>query len=140
MNDFSSVKGKVAVVTGATSGIGKAIAKVYAANGMKVVLVGRRVERGEAIVKEIRETGGEAVFCRADVAVEEDVQRVMKTAVETFGALHVVVNNAGASCLLKPVHEYDTDDFKRVSIYITIMTGSGWKQYELIRYCCTLCC
>ena len=125
LNNFDSVKGKVAVVTGATSGIGKAIAKVYADNGMKVVLVGRRTERGEAIVKEIREAGGEAIFCRADVAVEDDVKRVMETAVKTYGALNVVVNNAGASCLLKPIHEYDTDDFKRVTDidYVGVFLG-----------------
>ena len=125
MNDFSSVKGKVAVVTGATSGLGKAIAEVFAANGMKVVLCGRRSEKGEAIVSDIRKAGGEAVFCRADVSVEEDVKRVMETAVSAFGALHVVVNNAGASCLLKPIHEYDTADFRRVTDidYVGVFLG-----------------
>ncbi len=115
MNDFSSVKGKVAVVTGATSGIGEAIAKMYADNGMKVVVVGRRTEKGEKIVNEIRAAGGEAVFCRADVSVEEDVKAVMDCAVKTYGQLNVVVNNAGAGCLLHPIHEYDMNEFKRIT-------------------------
>ncbi|MDD5972881.1 MAG: SDR family NAD(P)-dependent oxidoreductase, partial [Spirochaetales bacterium] len=125
MNDFSSVKGKVAVVTKATSGLGKAIAELFAANGMKVVLCGRRREKGEAITRAINASGGEAVFCRADVSVEDDVRRVMDTAVSTFGALNVVVNNAGASCLIKPIHEYDTDDFKRVTDidYVGVFLG-----------------
>ncbi|MBR3330362.1 MAG: SDR family oxidoreductase [Mogibacterium sp.] len=125
MNDFTSVKGKVAVVTGATSGLGEAIAKIYAANGMKVVLAGRRKEKGEANVKAIREAGGEALFCQADVSVEEDVKRVMETAVKTYGALNVVVNNAGAGCLLKPIHEYESEEFKRVSDidYIGVFYG-----------------
>lgn len=82
MNDFSSVKGKVAVITGATAGIGKAIAKMYAANGMKVVLAARRADFGEQIVKDICQAGGETVFCKADVSEEENVKKAMRTAVD----------------------------------------------------------
>ena len=114
MNDFTSVKGKVAVVTGATSGIGEAIAKMYAANGMKVVIAARRVERGEKIVSEIREHGGEAIYCQADVSLEDDIKRVMQTAVDTYGQLNVLVNNAGTSSLLHPIHEYTTEEFRRI--------------------------
>ena len=114
MNDFRSVAGKVAVVTGATSGIGEAIARMYAANGMKVVLAARRLEKGEQIVKEIREAGGEAVFCQADVTSEEEIKKVMKTAVDTYGQLNVVVNNAGVGTALHPIHEYETDEFRRI--------------------------
>ena len=125
MNNFDSVKGKVAVVTGATAGIGEAIARVFAANGMKVVLAARREEKGQKIVDEIRQAGGEAVFCKADVAVEEDVQRVMQCALDTYGKLNVLVNNAGASTLLHPVHEYDTAEFKRITDidYIGVFMG-----------------
>lgn len=114
MQDFSSVAGKVAVVTGATSGIGRAIAEMYAANGMKVVLAGRRQERGEEVVEAIRAAGGDATFCRTDVSVEEDVKNLMQTAVDTYGALNVVVNNAGAGSLMHPIHEFSVEDFRHV--------------------------
>lgn len=114
MNDFSSVAGKVAVVTGATSGIGRAIAEMYANNGMKVVLAGRRQERGDEIVNAILEKGGEAIFCRTDVSVEEDVKRLIQTAADTYGQLNVVVNNAGAGSLMHPIHEFSVEDFRHV--------------------------
>lgn len=115
MNDFSSVKGKVAIVTGATAGIGKAIAKVFAYNGMKVVLAARREELGNAIAEEIRANGGDAVFCKADVSKEEDIKKVMQCAIDTYGKLNVLINNAGASTLMHPIHEYETEEFKRIT-------------------------
>lgn len=125
MNDFTSVKGKVAVVTGSTSGIGEAIARMYAANGMNVVLAARRAERGEKIAEEIRQAGGDAVFCRADVSLEEDIKKVIQTAVDTYGKLNVLVNNAGTSSLLHPIHEYEIDEFRRICDvnYIGVFLG-----------------
>lgn len=125
MNDLKSVAGKVAVVTGATAGIGKAIARIFAENEMKVVLAARRAELGEQIAENIRRNGGDAVFVQADVSKEEDVQKVMQTAVDTYGKLNVVVNNAGAGTLLHPIHEYDTAEFRRVTDidYIGVFLG-----------------
>ncbi len=125
MNDLKSVIGKVAVVTGATAGIGKAMARVFAENGMKVVLAARRAEIGEKIAQDIRDNGGEVVFVQADVSKEEDVKKVMQTAVEKYGKLNVVVNNAGASTMLHPIHEYETDEFKRITDidYIGVFLG-----------------
>lgn len=114
MNDFSSVKGKVAVITGAASGMGKAIAEIFAANGMSVVVADLNQERGDEVVENIRENGGEAVFCRANVSVEEDVKNLMKTAVDTYGKLNVVVNNAGVSNVMHPIHEYSAEEFRRL--------------------------
>lgn len=128
MNNFDSVKGKVAVVTGATAGIGKAIAKVFADNVMKVVLAARRKELGEQIAEDIRNNGGEAIFVQADVSNEEDVKKVMECAVKTYGKLNVVVNNAGASTLLHPIHEYETAEFKRITDidYIGVFLGTKY--------------
>ncbi len=82
MTDFRSVEGKIAVITGATSGIGREIAKTFAANGMKVVIDGRNAERGAKIVTDIVNKGGEATFVQGDVRNEEDVKKLVSVAVE----------------------------------------------------------
>ena len=89
--------GKVAIVTGATSGIGKGIAIEYAKQGAKVVVVGRNVERGNAVVETIKANGGEAVFCRADMKVEADITNMVDVAIAEYGKLDILVSNAGTS-------------------------------------------
>ncbi|MEE9198213.1 MAG: glucose 1-dehydrogenase, partial [Dehalococcoidia bacterium] len=91
------LKDKIAVITGATSGIGRATAELFAREGAKVVLAGRRAELGEGLTRDIREKGGEAVFVQADVANADDVRRVIKTAVDTYGRLDILFNNAGTN-------------------------------------------
>ncbi len=87
--------GRVAVITGAGSGIGAASARRFAATGARVVVSDVNDADGEAVVASITAAGGDAVYCRADVREEKDVERLMATAVERFGALHVLFNNAG---------------------------------------------
>ena len=89
------LENKVAVVTGATYGIGRATARLFAREGAKVVLAARTVDAGEKVVRSIESEGGQAIFVRADVAVAEDVRRMISTAVNTFGKLDVLFNNAG---------------------------------------------
>jgi NAD(P)-dependent dehydrogenase (short-subunit alcohol dehydrogenase family) len=84
--------GKVAIVTGATSGIGAATARRFAAEGARVVLAGRTVEKGEALAAEL---GDCAIFQRADVMVEADIAALVDTAVTRFGQLDCMFNNAG---------------------------------------------
>lgn len=127
MNDFKSVEGKVAIVTGGTSGIGREIAKTFAANGMKVVIAGRSEERGAKIVDGIRAAGGEAIFVRAEVTDEEDVKNLVAKAVETYGKLHVMVNNAGVTPPLMALHEYDLAEFNRVTTINYTGTFLGTK-------------
>lgn len=87
--------GKVAIVTGSASGIGKATALMFGREGAKVVVnTDRRTELGEAVAAEIRANGGQAVFAKADVGTAEGAERLVQTAVEKFGLLNVVVNNA----------------------------------------------
>src|SRR6516225_7505797 len=94
-NNNNTFEGKVALVTGGTSGIGKATAIAFAKAGAKVVLSGRREAEGLAVVKEINAAGGTAHFVRADVAVEADVKNLVEQTVATFGRLDVAFNNAG---------------------------------------------
>ena len=89
------VKGSVVVITGGGTGICAAVAKNLATDGAKVVLAGRRIERLEQTVKEIKETGGKAIAVQTDVTKEEDQSKLMDKAIETFGSLDVVLANAG---------------------------------------------
>ncbi|KAM3096559.1 SDR family oxidoreductase [Phormidesmis sp. 146-12] len=88
------LKDKVALVTGGTSGIGRATAIAYAQQQAKVV-VGRRMDEGEETVRLIQEAGGEAIFVQADVTKEADVQAMVDKAVGVFGRLDIAFNNAG---------------------------------------------
>ena len=87
--------GKVALVTGGTSGIGKTTAIEFARAGAKIVLTGRREKEGAQVVAEIKKLGGEAAFVRADVAKDADVKRTVDFTVDKFGRLDVAFNNAG---------------------------------------------
>lgn len=89
------LEGKVAIVTGATAGMGRAAAELFAREGASVVLCGRRESLGQEIVDLIKERGGEATFVTANVADADDVKRVINTAVSTYGKLDVLFNNAG---------------------------------------------
>ena len=89
------VEGKVAIVTGAGSGIGRASAMLLAKEGAKTVVVDRNAEAGEETVRMIREAGGEAIFVKADVSKVEDIKKMVRTAVSTYGKLNILFNNAG---------------------------------------------
>ncbi|MFD0698441.1 SDR family NAD(P)-dependent oxidoreductase [Paenibacillus sp. GCM10027628] len=115
MSDFSSVKGKVAVVTGAADGIGKAIALCYAENGVKVVVSDIHTEKGLKVVEEIQSNGGEASYFQTDVSIEEDVKGLIDFAVDTYGRLDGIVNNAGIGADNRPTHEYTTAEFDRLT-------------------------
>ncbi|MBX8939141.1 SDR family oxidoreductase [Enterococcus gilvus] len=86
---------KVIVITGASSGIGEASAKLLAANGNKVVLGARREEKLKQIVEEIKADNGEALYQVTDVTDSEDVEKLVKLAVDTFGRIDVLINSAG---------------------------------------------
>src|SRR5207244_12735367 len=87
--------GKVALVTGGTSGIGKTTAIEFARVGAKVVLTGRREKEGAQVVDEIRKLGGDAAFVRADVTKDADVKAMVDFTVGKYGRLDVAFNNAG---------------------------------------------
>jgi NAD(P)-dependent dehydrogenase (short-subunit alcohol dehydrogenase family) len=107
--------GKVAIVTGAGSGIGRAVAMAFAKEGARVVVNDRRTDgHGEATAQAIRAAGGEAIYVAADVSREEDVKRLIASAVDTFGRLDVMVNNAGVM-VAKPIQELTEGDFDLVT-------------------------
>ena len=95
--------GKVRVVTGGTSGIGKAVCLRAGAEGAKVVIAGRNQARGQAIEKEIREAGGEATFIQCDVTQKEDI--------EIYGQLDIAINNAGIVGDSKKIEDLTDDDW-----------------------------
>ncbi|MCM3628316.1 SDR family oxidoreductase [Paenibacillus glycanilyticus] len=92
---MENIKNKVVVITGASSGIGEAAAKLLAQHGAKVVLAARREERLHAIVNDIKQSGGEAVSVKADVVSPEDMKRLAEFALSAYGRIDVLVNNAG---------------------------------------------
>ncbi|MEV0645449.1 SDR family oxidoreductase [Phytomonospora sp. NPDC050363] len=97
-------EGKVVLITGATSGIGRAAAKLFADEGARVSFCGRREELGREVEREIRDAGGEATYIRADVRVEEDVRAFVEQTVAVHGGLDVCFNNAGIS-IERRLHE-----------------------------------
>ncbi|PFN97889.1 3-oxoacyl-ACP reductase [Bacillus sp. AFS076308] len=111
MTDFSSVKDKVAIVTGAADGLGKAIALCYGENGMKVVVADLNQEKGAKVVDEIKAKGGEASFFKTDVSKEEEVKALVDFAVYTYGCLDGIVNNAGIAAENRPTHEFSLNEY-----------------------------
>jgi len=98
------LKGKIALITGAGNGIGRAIALKMASEGAQVVVSDIHTPSGEVTVEEIKREGGSARFCGADVSQEIEVRRLFQFVEQTYDALHILVNNAGVE-VVKPVTE-----------------------------------
>jgi NAD(P)-dependent dehydrogenase (short-subunit alcohol dehydrogenase family) len=111
---LSRLGGKVALITGSGSGMGRATAVLFAKEGAKIVAVDWMVKEGEETVKMIEEAGGEAIFVRANVAESADVQRMVRTAVDTFGRLDILFNNAAVLGELRPIVELTEEEWDRV--------------------------
>jgi NAD(P)-dependent dehydrogenase (short-subunit alcohol dehydrogenase family) len=107
------LEGQVAWISGATSGIGEATARLFAEEGAHVALVGRRVELSEAIAAGIRAAGGQAIAIACDVSQKDQVRDSIEQTAATFGGLHIVVNNAGM-VQVKLLHECTVDDWDHV--------------------------
>jgi NADP-dependent 3-hydroxy acid dehydrogenase YdfG len=109
----NGIKEKVVVITGASSGIGKATAELLAAHGARVVLGARRVERLQVIADHIRNDGGNAAYLEVDVTRREDVFRLVEFAIAQYGRLDVMINNAGISQLCR-MEELDVEGWEQM--------------------------
>ncbi|HEY3387791.1 MAG TPA: glucose 1-dehydrogenase [Saprospiraceae bacterium] len=111
MND---VKNKVAIITGSGSGIGRAAAILFAKQGAKVVVSDIHEGHGNAVVDEIKNSGGEAFFIKADTSKPEEHQQLVEQTIKKYGALHIAVNNAGIGGPLGATADYPIDGWQNV--------------------------
>jgi len=103
---------KVAIVTGASSGIGRATAKLFAREGAKVVVTARRSTELDKLVEEIEKTGGQAIAVTGDIGDEDTAELLTAKAVERFGGLDIAFNNAGSLGEMKPASDLSADDWR----------------------------
>jgi NAD(P)-dependent dehydrogenase (short-subunit alcohol dehydrogenase family) len=128
---MSRFQDKVAIVTGGGSGLGKATARIIAADGGKVVIAGRREAAGDAIVRDIVGSGGEAMFVRTDVDSPADVEALVASTVERYGRLDLAVNAAGIGGPAQaPIAEIEEADWDAV---LETNLKSVWRcmKYEI---------
>lgn len=109
---MANLTGQVAIVTGASSGIGQATALLLAQSGAKVVVAARRQVEGEETVKQITQAGGEAIFVQTDVSKLADNERLVAAALEAYGHLDIAFNNAGTFGM-GPLHEQTEEEWDR---------------------------
>jgi 3-oxoacyl-[acyl-carrier protein] reductase len=110
---MNNLRGKVALVTGGGTGIGRGIATALAQEGVVAAVCGRRIDQLESTVKLIREMGNQALAVRADVSEETNVLRLVKTILERYGTIDILVNNAGIYAGA-PLHELGTGEWDQV--------------------------
>ena len=112
---MGKLQGKVAIVTGANSGIGLATARLFAQEGAIVVVAARRAERNEEIAADLRATGAQSLAVQADVSLPEDCRRLVEATIEAYGRIDVLVNNAGIGDRHMPIDECSEELFDQVT-------------------------
>lgn len=124
-----SFNGKVVLVTGGTSGIGRETAIQFAKQGAKVVVAGRRTEEGEAVVREIEAAGGEGRFVQTDVTKEDQVKHLVEETVRHYGRMDIAFNNAGIE-QTAPITEFTEADYRKV-FDINVLGVFLSQKYEI---------
>lgn len=127
---FKDFDGKVAFVTGGASGIGEAVARQLAARGAKVVVADLKLESGQKIVDAIVAAGGTAAAVAVDVGQPDQVEKAVQFAVDTYGALHLAVNNAGIGGVAKPAADYTIEEWRKV-VQIDLDSVFYSTKYEI---------
>ena len=128
------LEGKVAIVTGATSGMGRATAVLFAKEGAKVVVTGHNEERAQAVVDEIKGNGGEAIYVIVDASNVEDCKKIFDATMEAFGTVDILVNNAGMLSM-SPLLEVSIEEWNKVfavnvtsALYLTQLCAPVMKE------------
>src|SRR5580698_10258883 len=126
----TELEGKVGLVTGGTSGVGRDTAVLFAKAGVKVVVAGRREAEGKETIELIRAVGGDGLFVKADVSKASDVEALIQKAVERFGRLDIAFNNAGIEGVWVPIVRQSEEDWDRT---IDINLKGVWLclKYEI---------
>lgn len=124
------LSGKVAIISGAASGIGQGSAHVFAREGARLVLTDINAEGGEATAKAIREGGGEAIFLATDVAKEAEAQQLVELAVAHFGGLDIAFNNAGIGGDVAPLDQQSEANWRRV-FEVDLLSAAMALKYQI---------
>ncbi len=129
------LKGKVVIVTGAGSGLGRASAILFAGEGAKVVVAASRDKDGELTVDSIRGNGGDAVFAKVDVTRASDVEKAVKAAVDKYGKLDIMLNNAGTPGPGKLIADLAEEEWNQViSVNLTgVFLGTKYAIPEMLK-------
>jgi NAD(P)-dependent dehydrogenase (short-subunit alcohol dehydrogenase family) len=121
---------KVAIVTGGSSGIGRATAIALAKQGVKISIAARRVKEGEETVRLVKEAGSDGIFVRTNVANEDDVKSLVENTVKKYGRLDYAFNNAGVEQTMAPIVEQTVEEFNQI---MNINVKGVWlsMKYEI---------
>jgi NAD(P)-dependent dehydrogenase (short-subunit alcohol dehydrogenase family) len=111
---MSSLKGKVAIITGAGSGIGRATVELFAKELCQVALVDISREKGEETLAQVKNAGGTAIFCLTNIASSMEVKAMVEATINAFGSIDIVVNCAAVGSFNKPLDETDEEEWDRV--------------------------
>lgn len=117
------LKGKVAIITGGASGMGRAAAELFASEGCRVVIAGRRKNVGARVAGEIESNGGRCLFVNTDVSISKDVESLVNTTINEFGKIDILFNNAGINNLAQK-HPHEEDEHLFDSVLNTNLKGA----------------